>query len=297
MTGVRDDSASGSDAPDDSLAGLLRLHRAISALAAASDLETSTSELLLLGQQTLHQTGGSVLATAGVDDTLAVIDSTYDAETISRLHGAPLTSDSPLADAVPARRGGVDRERRGARPRYPRPPHESQIVASVALPLIVANRVVGVLGVGWTEPHRFSDAERASAQIFADLCAVALDRHALLEAERVARNVAETGILRVGMLHRVTDIVNDVDDDATIVAAVVHAVVEAIAADAALVALRTEDGEIAIVHAAGYSDEALTAIRVARIDEGPATADPEPRFWHSPTRTPRALPTPRRCAP
>ena len=66
--------------------------------------------------------------------------------------------------------------------------------AWVVLPLRVpdgVNRMLGVLTVTLPGPHSFTDEERGFLQTFADLCAQALDRARLFEAEATARVQAE----------------------------------------------------------------------------------------------------------
>jgi anti-anti-sigma factor len=63
------------------------------------------------------------------------------------------------------------------------------LAATVALPLIVAGRVVGVIGIGFAAPQRFSPTDRAMLLAVAEQCAQALDRARLYRAER---GIAET---------------------------------------------------------------------------------------------------------
>ncbi len=63
------------------------------------------------------------------------------------------------------------------------------LAANVALPLTVAGRVVGVIGIGFAEVQRFSAIERAMLLAVAEQCAQALDRARLYRAER---GIAET---------------------------------------------------------------------------------------------------------
>jgi len=63
--------------------------------------------------------------------------------------------------------------------------------AWVALPLLVKDRVVGVLTVSLRAARDFPHEERRFMQAFADLCAQGLERARLYERERVARDRAE----------------------------------------------------------------------------------------------------------
>jgi anti-anti-sigma factor len=63
------------------------------------------------------------------------------------------------------------------------------LAATVALPLVVAGRVVGVVGIGFASVQRFSETDRAMLLAVAEQCAQALDRARLY---RVERGIAET---------------------------------------------------------------------------------------------------------
>jgi anti-anti-sigma factor len=61
--------------------------------------------------------------------------------------------------------------------------------ATVAIPLTVAGRVLGVVGIGFPGPRRFPEAERGMLLAVAEQCAQALDRARLYRAEQ---SIAET---------------------------------------------------------------------------------------------------------
>ncbi|MCU1668647.1 MAG: multi-sensor signal transduction histidine kinase [Blastococcus sp.] len=63
------------------------------------------------------------------------------------------------------------------------------LAATVALPLMVAGRVVGVIGIGFPTVQEFSPTERAMLLAVAEQCAQALDRARLYRAEQ---GIAET---------------------------------------------------------------------------------------------------------
>jgi PAS domain S-box-containing protein len=63
------------------------------------------------------------------------------------------------------------------------------LAANVALPLIVAGRIVGVIGIGFSTVQHFSPTDRAMLLAVAEQCAQALDRARLYRAER---GIAET---------------------------------------------------------------------------------------------------------
>ncbi len=63
-------------------------------------------------------------------------------------------------------------------------PISSGLASIVALPLMVAGRVVGVVGVGFPEARRFGAVERGMLLAVAEQCAQALDRARLYRAEQ-----------------------------------------------------------------------------------------------------------------
>jgi anti-anti-sigma factor len=63
------------------------------------------------------------------------------------------------------------------------------LAAEVALPLGVAGRIVGVIGIGFSEVQRFTASDRAMLLAVAEQCAQALDRARLYRAEQ---GIAET---------------------------------------------------------------------------------------------------------
>jgi K+-sensing histidine kinase KdpD len=65
-----------------------------------------------------------------------------------------------------------------------------------AAPIAVGGRDLGVLYLAWTSRHHLTGRERDLIQVMADRLALALDRHALLLAERRARRAAEDAVTR-----------------------------------------------------------------------------------------------------
>jgi signal transduction histidine kinase len=63
--------------------------------------------------------------------------------------------------------------------------------ANVVLPMVVDERLLGIAGLAYAAPRKFSTAERDFATAFAGVCAQALDRARLYEMERQARVEAE----------------------------------------------------------------------------------------------------------
>src|SRR3954447_5241424 len=68
---------------------------------------------------------------------------------------------------------------------------EKGIRSLLGVPLIVEDRVLGVLHVGSLTPREFTDDDRSLLQFAGDRAALAIDRSQLYEEERAARAAAE----------------------------------------------------------------------------------------------------------
>lgn len=65
--------------------------------------------------------------------------------------------------------------------------HQAQMV----VPLVAGGKCIGSLGIAFRESRTFGDDDRELATLIAGVCAVALERARLFEAERAARAIAE----------------------------------------------------------------------------------------------------------
>jgi anti-anti-sigma factor len=67
--------------------------------------------------------------------------------------------------------------------------------STVSLPLLVAGRVVGVIGIGFPETRRFGQAERSMLLAVAEQCAQALDRARLYRAQQSIAQTLQLSLL------------------------------------------------------------------------------------------------------
>jgi serine phosphatase RsbU (regulator of sigma subunit)/anti-sigma regulatory factor (Ser/Thr protein kinase)/ABC-type transporter Mla MlaB component len=137
------------------------------------------------------------------------------------------------------------------------------MVALGLIPLLVRERCLGVIGVGFATAHDFTDGERAAAVAAVELAAQALDRSDLFLAETTARRAAE----RFGAV--ATALSRAVDLAAVAAVAVTHARAAARAA-AAVLLVPAENGQLVPMAAEGVEPataelpvEADHALRVA----------------------------------
>lgn len=107
----------------------------------------------------------------------------------------PLSAPVPLADAVRARKPIFFETVHEWLARYPAMRDDLLATghqATMIVPLILDDRVLGVLGAAYDHPQRFDDELRALALTVAQQCAQAFERSRLLDAERQARREAES---------------------------------------------------------------------------------------------------------
>lgn len=123
--------------------------------------------------------------------------------------------------------------------------------AATALPLVVDDRLIGVLGFSWAEDGEFDSETRDFLGALADLCAQALDRARLYDAERQARDAAQIAETRYrGLFERSADAVLIVHEDG-----------------------RFHDANPAAFDLLGYDATELSGLTLAEISQLPDTDD------------------------
>ncbi|WP_088281463.1 GAF domain-containing SpoIIE family protein phosphatase [Kineosporia sp. A_224] len=155
----------------------------------------------------------------------------------------PADAPYPTRDALRSRRpvvvqGLADRDRR-----YPAlaAVPVSQ-VAWVVLPLVVDDRPLGTLSLGWTTPQPFDAAQLQLCEGIADVTAAALARAQMFDREEQARTAAEDLATRLQVLQDLTGQLSEATDLAAVGDLVVGAGLQALAADAAAIGLLDDDG-------------------------------------------------------
>jgi PAS domain S-box-containing protein len=109
----------------------------------------------------------------------------------------PLDAGQPLVDAVRSGRPIFVHDRAEAQALYPHLEQARAMTPDVAwanLPLISDGRPVGALSLGFTEAQTFSPEDQGLLNAMAQQCAQALERARLYEAERRAREAAESAV-------------------------------------------------------------------------------------------------------
>jgi GAF domain-containing protein/anti-sigma regulatory factor (Ser/Thr protein kinase) len=248
----------------DVLAGLARLQAASRGFVEATDVDAVVESLI---QRCLEafDARGAVVALRGPDDTLEILASTY-GELERTFDGVPLSQPMPLTDAVRSGEAIWLGERQQLEAKYPGLAVESASAAWIALPLKVGARVIGVLGIAFSRQQEWEAAQRLYLLTLADLCAIVLDRHVLVERhtehERNARSAAEASARLSEALSAITAaVVNAVDDD-VIARRAGERLRDTFEADGVLIARCDPHGEIEdVLFAHGYISDDIAALR------------------------------------
>jgi K+-sensing histidine kinase KdpD len=133
----------------------------------------------------------------------------------------------------------------------------------IVLPLIVGDRAIGGFGLTLPEGRPVDADERAFTRALADLCAQALDRGRLYDAEQRARLEAESATARLQALQSVTDAALAHLALEDLLPQVLDRLTAALAVDNAAVLLLSEDGENLVLHMArGPEEQVAGQVRV-----------------------------------
>ncbi|HEY6827370.1 MAG TPA: GAF domain-containing protein [Gemmatimonadaceae bacterium] len=126
--------------------------------------------------------------------------------------------------------------------------------AWAALPLLVEDRILGVMTLTLQGPRVFSEDERRLLRAFADLCAQALERARLYEAEQEARALAER-------LQEITTVLVQATTLGDVADTVIRATIVAMQADSVALVLRDPppaDNWARIVRAFGLPPDVIS---------------------------------------
>ncbi len=171
------------------------LHALTAALATSSTVGEIAAAIVTHAMAVLGAVGAVVARLSADGGHVELLQATAMPDDIrSAWRDFPIGSDVPLADAMRMRNAIFIESREQWTAAYPTfgPLFESTgHHATAVLPLVVDDRVLGVMGAAYDAPRFFSEDDRAGALAVARQCALALDRARLFESERLAREVAE----------------------------------------------------------------------------------------------------------
>ncbi|HWQ11462.1 MAG TPA: HAMP domain-containing sensor histidine kinase [Roseiflexaceae bacterium] len=168
------------------------------ALAAALSPAEVASAALKHGGAAVGAAAGAVVALAGDGNMLEVLDTFgYPGEHAASPQLIPLAARAPAADALHRREPVLLGSREALAARYPELAAAHSYAGQQAwatLPLLLPDRAVGVLELSFATPRAFSGEERGLLAELAQLCARALARAGVYEAERRAHTDAEAAV-------------------------------------------------------------------------------------------------------
>ncbi len=170
----------------------------------------------------------------------------------------PLSALFPVAEAVRERQLVTTSSFEDLVARYPAaasPRRATGHQASAYVPLMVHNKTLGGLAFSFDRARDFDDDDQAFLLTLAELCAQALDRARLFEAESDARRDAEAAAERLRQLQTVTAALNTTLTREAVAALIVDQALPALGADAASLAVLSDDGaefEMLASHGVGF---------------------------------------------
>jgi serine phosphatase RsbU (regulator of sigma subunit)/anti-sigma regulatory factor (Ser/Thr protein kinase) len=159
---------------------------------------------------------------------------------------------------------------------------EKGIASMLGVPLIVGERVLGVLHVGTTTPREFDAADVELLRLAADRMAMALDHARLFDAEREARESAELRAERLSQIQSITDVALGyftIEED--LMAGLLERLRDLLGTDTAAVLLMDAAGENLVARAAKGLEEEVeqgTTIPLGGGFAGRIAADRRPVF-------------------
>ena len=187
-------------AAEEAAARLARLQVLTALLAEATELERVASVVLTHGTEGLGASGAALLIEK--NDRLDLVASTgFLAEAVDAFATIDLALDLPVTAAVRGRELLIVDSRRERDERWPAlrdVPTQSE--TTVSLPLLLDDRSVGAITLGWAESREFSQTDRDFLLALGRQCALAVERVRLYEAERDARGAAEVARERMAFL-------------------------------------------------------------------------------------------------
>ncbi|HJP66650.1 MAG TPA: GAF domain-containing protein [Actinomycetota bacterium] len=143
-----------------------------------------------------------------------------------------------------------------------------KISSLVGVPLVVADRVIGVLHVATKEPRQFTDDDVTLLELVGDRVALAVEQVNLYESEAWARREAERAAERTASLQRVTAALAETRSADDVAQAIIEYGVSSAGASSVWVARLDQDrGELGLLASDGYDDELRESLRTVRLED------------------------------
>ena len=170
------------------------LQATTAALVTAMTLDRIAEVIVSKGLQAVGAFAGSV-ALLKDDGMMHIIASAgYDPKFVHKYEQFSIDEDFPLSHAVKSGKAVVLRSTEERDGRYPHLVEARKSVgsgAAAAIPLIIDDRVLGGLGINFSDGHLINDDDVEFMTTLGQQCAQAIERARLYEAEKEARAFAE----------------------------------------------------------------------------------------------------------
>jgi PAS domain S-box-containing protein len=174
---------------------LARLHRAAQSLSRATTAGEVVAAVLKECLAEVDAAGGVVMSLSDDGETLTILgEQGHSAELTAAYAAFPMGQETPARDAIRAMQPLFFESADECVAHYPSfadAIRDGAFEASAALPLAARGRALGLLAVRYRERRQFTDDDRSLLVTLAELCAQALERARLFEAQLAARAEAE----------------------------------------------------------------------------------------------------------
>jgi hypothetical protein len=171
---------------------MTRLQAVTAGLSSAATPAQVADVVIHQGVMALDAVAGSVALLSEDGATLEMVAAVgYPAPALEPWRRFSVDTQAPMTESVRSGAPVFLESAAAWRARFPGGPRVAEHGAWAAIPLLVEGRVLGACGLSFAESRAFPEAERRFMVTLAELCAQALDRARLLEAEMRARAEAE----------------------------------------------------------------------------------------------------------
>lgn len=184
-----------------------QLQAITSALSSAVTPAEVADIFITRGAQSVGARAGAVLLLEGNDQLRVLATTGFAAEVVKRWETFPLGDPTPPGDAIRSRQPVWLESKEERATSYPQiPGSDPEHRAWAYFPLIVQDRVLGGLGLSFTQAQPFREDDKTFMMALAALCAQALDRANLYSMERQNRMAAETARKRLEFLSKASEL-------------------------------------------------------------------------------------------
>ncbi|HEX8099081.1 MAG TPA: GAF domain-containing protein [Actinomycetota bacterium] len=156
-----------------------------------------------------------------------------------------------------------------------------KVSSLVGVPLLVGERLIGVLRAATIQPHVFGDADVQLLELAGIRAAMAIENARLYEAEQEARRNAQRAASRTMVLQAVTASLSEAITISDVATVVIDRGLPVLGASGGMIAMLDGHGsELHVIRAAGYSDElvnrwrSLPIERVTPLSEAVTSGEP-----------------------